>query len=224
MFEFAVLIAAPEAQPVLTARLSPEVRQLLVFSDADALKALQTITSRRPRLVALEQAFMETPRGKALVNRLKADPALASVAIRPLDINAPAIVPESLEPEPVVADEPSAALPPPPELDFSGTRRAHRHDIDDGMDVLIDGKPGTLVNLSLVGAQVITNAPLRPTQRVRLSFADQSVNIRGTAIVVWATFEMPKGGGPRYRVGVDFVEPNADLLQAYISRHAKDRG
>ncbi len=224
MVEFAVLIAAPEAQPVLKARLSPEVRQLLVFSDADVLKALQAITSRKPGLVALEHAFIDTPRGKALVNRVKADPALAAVSIRSLDPAAPDNAPEVTEPEPAVVAEPSSTAPAPAELDFSGTRRAHRHDIDAGMEVLVDGKPGTLVNLSLVGAQLITGAPMRPTQRVRLSFGDPGATIRGTAVVVWATFEMPKGAGPRYRVGVDFVDPNVDALQAYIGRHATDRG
>jgi len=224
VLEIAVLIAAVEAQPVLEARLSPEVRELLVFSDTDALKALRTITLRKPRLVALDQAFIDTPRGKALVNRLKADPALASVSIRLLDVNAPDDIPDAAEFESAPAAEAPAAPPPPAELDFVGTRRAHRHAIDDGMEVLVDGKPGTLVNLSLVGAQLITNASMKPTQRVRLSFGDQSASIRGSAVVVWASFEMPKGAGPRYRVGVDFVDPNTDALQAYISRHAKDRG
>ncbi|MFN7981392.1 MAG: PilZ domain-containing protein [Vicinamibacterales bacterium] len=224
MFEIAVLIAAPEAQPVLTARLSSEVRQVLAFSDAEALRALQTITARKPRLVALDHAFIETPRGKALINRLKADPALSSVSIRTMDVNAPEVAAPSPEPEPPAAPDNTPAPPPPPELDFSGTRRAHRHPIDDGMEVLIDGKPGTLVNLSLVGAQITTGAALRPTQRVRLSFGDANATLRGTAVVVWANFEMPKGSGPRYRVGVDFVDPNTEALHAYIGRHAKDRG
>lgn len=223
MLEIAVLIAAADAQPVLRDRLSREFRQVLVFSDAEALKALQTITSRKPGLVALDHAFIDTPRGKALVNRLKADPALSSVSIRTVDVNAAEAAPESAAQEPASADT-APAPPPPAELDFIGTRRASRHPIDDGMEVHIDGKPGTLVNLSLVGAQIITGAALKPTQRIRIAFGDESVSIRGSAVVVWASFEMPKGSGPRYRAGVDFVDPNTEALQAYLVRHAKDRG
>lgn len=220
MLEIAVLIAAADAQPVLRDRLSREFRQVLVFSEAEALKALQTITSRKPGLVALDHAFIDTPRGKALVNRLKADPALSSVSIRTVDVNAPEAMPEPAAQE----STPTPAPPPPAELDFIGTRRASRHPIDDGMEVHIDGKPGTLVNLSLVGAQIITGAALKPTQRIRIAFGDESVSIRGSAVVVWASFEMPKGSGPRYRAGVDFVDPNTEALQAYLRRHAKDRG
>ena len=59
---------------------------------------------------------------------------------------------------------------------------------------------------------------------ISLSFGDANATLRGTAVGVWANFEMPKGAGPRYRVGVDFVDPNTEALGAYIGRHAKDRG
>ena len=88
------------------------------------------------------------------------------------------------------------------------------------MEILVDGKPGTLVNLSLVGAQLVTTASVKPTQRVRVALIDPQGTIRGGATVVWATFEMPKEG-PRYRVGLDFVHPNTAALEAYIKRHAR---
>ena len=40
------------------------------------------------------------------------------------------------------------------------------------------------------------------------------------ATVIWATFEMAKEG-PRYRVGLDFVNPNVAALDAYIGRHKR---
>ena len=137
MFEIAVLIAAPEAQPVLTARLSSEVRRC--WPSPTLQRALQTITARKPRLVALDHAFIETPRGEALINRLKADPPLSSVSIRTMDVNVPEVVPAP-EPEPSAAPD-NTLHRPPARTDFSGTRRAHRHPIDDGMEVLSTANP-----------------------------------------------------------------------------------
>src|ERR1700704_6585072 len=56
--------------------------EVLAFSDTDALRALDVISRRRPRVVALERTFAATPRGAALINRIKADPTLSGSAIR----------------------------------------------------------------------------------------------------------------------------------------------
>ena len=60
---------------------------MLTFTDADALLALQTIMQRRPQVVALERMFAVTPRGAALINRIKADPTLREAEIRVLAHN-----------------------------------------------------------------------------------------------------------------------------------------
>src|SRR5580765_483620 len=56
--------------------------EVLAFSDYDALRVLEVITERRPRVVALERLFAATPRGAALINRIKADPSLVESEIR----------------------------------------------------------------------------------------------------------------------------------------------
>ena len=56
--------------------------EVLTFTDADALLAFQTIMQRRPKVVALERMFAVTPRGAALINRIKADPTLREAEIR----------------------------------------------------------------------------------------------------------------------------------------------
>ena len=58
-------------------------------------------------------------------------------------------------------------------LDQTGTRRAPRFSIADGVEVQVDGKPAALVNLSLVGAQVVSPTILKPNQRVRFILADK---------------------------------------------------
>jgi hypothetical protein len=54
---------------------------VLAFPDKDVLDALATISTKRPSRVVLERQFASSSRGTALVNRIKADPALASVVV-----------------------------------------------------------------------------------------------------------------------------------------------
>ena len=65
--------------PALKERVVDDGGELLAFTDTDALRALEVISRRRPRLVALERTFAATPRGAALINRIKADPALSAI-------------------------------------------------------------------------------------------------------------------------------------------------
>ena len=79
----AVLIASSDLLPALEQRAAvggPALR----FSDAQPLEALEAITLHRPTLVVLERFFAATPRGAALINRIKADPGCANAEIRVL--------------------------------------------------------------------------------------------------------------------------------------------
>ena len=217
MPNLAVLVAATELQPALVARMVDEGLECVTFTEAEALRALQTITSRKPQVVALETGFAATARGKALVNRIKADPALAHITLRLESMEEAAVAPPA-DTAPTLAPELEAAPPSPPvPLDFTGTRRAPRHGVDGSREILVDGKPGSLVNLSLVGVQLVTTAALKPGQRVRVSLSEPKGALRCGATVVWATFEMAKDG-PRYRVGLDFINPNTAALDGYIGR------
>ena len=79
-----VFISAPDVLPTLQQRAGAQRGEMITFSDADALRALDVITKRRPGLVVLERLFAATPRGTALINRIKADPTLEQAEIRVL--------------------------------------------------------------------------------------------------------------------------------------------
>jgi hypothetical protein len=78
-----VLIGATELLPALKERTGSS-GETIAFSNLEAVQALETITKRRPGVVALERLFAATPRGAALINRIKADPRLADAEIRVL--------------------------------------------------------------------------------------------------------------------------------------------
>ena len=202
-----VLIAASNHLAAL--QQHPDLTAADAFADTEALKALDAITRTRPEVVALEQSFAASARGAAFINRIKADPALAACEIRILEAGAPgATVPAA-----VPADAADAPPPVPPVQ--RGTRRAERHIVSRNVEVLIDGNPATLVNISIVGAQVLSMSSLRPNQRVRMSLVDATRPMRFNGVIAWASFEMPKEG-PRYRAGVNFYDAAPDMVARFI--------
>jgi len=215
-----VLIAAPEHLQTLKER--GDFNDAQTFSDAEALRALEVITRKRPEVVALERVFAATTRGAALINRIKADPKLASCEIRIVSHDSgysrvpPADTPEATDGAAIAVAAPAPAAP----LDQRGTRRAPRVKIVEGVEVLIDGNAATLVDLSIVGAQVVSATILKPNQRVRMSINHGKRPLRLSAGVAWASFELAKTG-PRYRAGVEFFDAEADAVQKFCEAKKK---
>lgn len=214
-----VLIASPEHLQILKAREDFATAQ--AFPDAEALRALDVITRQRPGVIALEKMFAATSRGTALINRIKADPALSACEIRIVAHDSePSRAPS--RPSQAAAESAVAVVEPPPAapLDQRGTRRAPRFRIVEGVEVSIDGNPAALEDLSLVGAMVVSATILRPNQRVRMSLPDKNRPVRFRAAVAWASFEMPKGG-PRYRAGIEFFDADPAALNQFIESYKK---
>ena len=218
-----MLVASPDLLPALAQIVGDG--ELLTFTDADALRALEAITNRRPAVIALERVFAATPRGTALINRIKADPTLKHSEIRVVSSDSSNA--RTPAPRPRQADGPSATasavvtapVAPAPQLDQRGTRRAARFNMAGQVDVLIDGNQASLVNISTVGAQVVSAAVLKPNQRLRMALPDEQGDIKFGAAVAWASFENSAKSGPRYRAGIEFMNANAAAVDAYSSRH-----
>ena len=77
----AVVIAASNLMPSLRERLADD-GELVVFPDTEPIQALQAILEHRPGLIVLERLFAATPRGAALINRIKNDPQLGHAEVR----------------------------------------------------------------------------------------------------------------------------------------------
>jgi hypothetical protein len=210
-----VLIASPDFLPALKER--KDLGETVAFADTDALKALDLITRQRPKVVALERDFAATSRGTALINRIKADPSLTGCEIRIIshDNGDSGTAPVAA----TIVEAPAPTIVAAP-LDQTGTRRAPRFNMAEGYEVQVDNKPATLVNLSLVGAQVISPTILKPNQRVRFILADKPKPVRIGSVIAWASFELPKGN-PRYRAGVEFLDGDQALVQKIIDANRK---
>ena len=217
-----VLIAAPEHLQALKER--DDFSGAQTFSDAEALRALEVITRKRPDVIALERMFAATTRGAALINRIKADPKLSSCEIRIVAHDTgysrvPAGAPASGSDGAAVAvaaPAPAEAIP----LDQRGTRRAQRFKLVDGVEMMVDGNAATLIDLSVVGAQVVSGSILKPNQRIRVSINNGKKPLRFSGGVAWASFELAKTG-PRYRAGIEFFDAEADAVQKFCDAKKK---
>ena len=221
-----VLIAPADHLSVLQER--DDLREAIAFADTDALQALDTITRQRPGVVAIEREFATTSRGAALIERIAGDPALAACDIRVVardDGNPPASSQPAAEGTAATLSASAAdlvifeAVPPVvAPLDQRGTRRAPRFPIVDGVTVQVDGNTASLVDLSVIGAHVLSPTILKPNRHVRLAFADPAHPMRCRAVVVWATFEIPKGIA-RYRAGLELFDADPAVVTRFIEAH-----
>lgn len=231
-----VIIAALNLTPSLCERLADE-GELLTFADTEPIQALQTILEQHPRLIVLERLFAATPRGAALINRIKTDPQVSQAEIRVMShtgdytrvvsrgavaepaVVAPPVYAGSTESREYESGAQVSVEDTPRQLDWHGTRRAARFRIRQGVEIQLDGNPANLVDLSVMGAQVISATILRPNQRVRISVPTDDFVMRFRGAVAWAKFELPRPTeAPRYRAGVEFADADAAAMDEYCSK------
>ena len=228
----AVVIAASNLMPSLRERLGAQ-RDLLTFADTEPIQALQAILEQRPALIVLERLFAATPRGAALINRIKTDPQLGHAEVRVMshtgDYSRQVAKPSRVEAAlPVSAATGAVVRESGPggtlhqeavRLDWHGTRRAQRFRVKPGVEIQIDGNPANVVDLSTAGVQVLSSTILRPNQKVRVSIPNDDFVMRVRAAVAWARFELAKEDEPpRYRAGVDFVDADAAAIDDFCNK------
>ena len=236
----ALVIAAQNLMPALRERVKVD-GEVVTFADTEPIQALQAIMEDRPALVVLERLFAATPRGAALINRIKSDPQLAHAEVRVMshtgDYTRQVVKPTAKAPPPAtggagVAGDATASAPQPSSapvataeqpkaLDWQGTRRAPRYRVRAGVELQLDGNPAAVIDLSTVGAQVISPTVLRPNQKVRISLPNDDFLLRFRGAVAWAKFELPKPPvkTPQYRAGVEFTDGDAAAIDSVINRN-----
>ena len=231
----ALVIAAENLMPALRERVEVE-GEILTFADSEPIQALQAIMDERPGLVVLERLFAATPRGAALINRIKSDPQLSHSEVRVMshtgDYSRQVVKPTTSMPAPALPSSDSetateatrslvATQEAPKTLDWHGTRRAPRFRVRAGVEVHLDGNPAAVIDLSTVGAQVISPTVLRPNQKVRITIPIDDLTMRFRGAIAWAKFELPKAPvqSPQYRAGVEFTDADAKAIDNFTNRH-----
>ncbi len=234
-----LVIAAQNLMSALRERIETE-GEFLEFSDTEPIQALQAIIEHRPGLIVLERLFAATPRGAALINRIKSDPQLGACEVRVMshtgDYTRQVVKPATVEAASGGGHGSGSAAgsgsqsggsvateDAPRPLDWHGTRRAPRHRVREGVEIQLDGNPATVVDLSIVGAQVISATVLRPNQKVRISLPHEEFVMRFRGSIAWAKFELPTppARAPQYRAGVEFTDSDPAALEGFCERNKK---
>ena len=107
---------------------------------------------------------------------------------------------------------------------IDGTGAAPREDqtliIRDGNIAAIGSFASTPVlegahTIDLTAAQV---ASIGANQQVSVILEDDAAAISFNAKVAWTSFEIQAGSGPRYRAGMEFIDADAEQVEAYCTR------
>jgi hypothetical protein len=113
----------------------------------------------------------------------------------------------------------SAGEATPMSAEFSPARQARRVKMRDGIEVVLDGSPSSLVDVSSIGAQVLSPLALRPNRVVKMTLRGGESALASKVRVMWAKFE-PKGTtAAQYRVGVKFTDVEPKAVDAFMARH-----
>lgn len=217
--------------------------RLTTFSDADLEAAGEAIFRGRPNMVVVEHRVAATAHGPEFIRRLQTDPGLAGLDVRVIDaetitslIESPELARQALE----LLAERAEQLP------AATTRRMPRFKAPQGVELVVDGSAAMLVDVSTMGAQVLSRGILRPKQRVRVTLGDEENAVRFNAEIAWSALELPKSGKaptfhdmdplqqaraddvtmsrlatPHYRAGLTFVTGDSKIIEQFCSRVKK---
>ena len=214
------------------------------FTSGNLGSALESIRAYRPKVVAIDALFAQTPPGAAFVDRVE------KLAIAGSDIrfvvqlegrwvtaprSGPGAVDLSAPPVPTVAAPPVGAAPAPPvvaapdravvaaQMAAVNTRRAPRFLVRDPLNAVVESGNAGLVDISVLGAQIVSQPALRPNQKIKISLPDTDDMLHVTAHVAWSTFERLKlVSGAQYRAGIEFTDAAQQALEDYRRRHCTD--
>jgi PilZ domain len=207
--EVTVLIADAPRIPSLRAEV-PVPGSVLYFSDANLASALESIRAHHPKVVALESHFAEGAAGRAFIGRLRAL-SLTGSEIRLLGRANGAWSTAPLEGDVLVPRTQAAAL---------NTRRAPRFLVRDPAPAVIDGVATNLIDISVLGAQVVSEPVLHPRQRIKVTIVEDEAVLRFFAHVAWSVYEKPRAApAPYYRAGMEFDQATEQALREFCRRH-----
>lgn len=170
-----------------------------VFDASEIVPPVNVVSARAQMLLVVERVFAELPAGTDFLDRFRE--ANATAEIRVLN-NDPGGLPSVLQQavtHPAHLALRSASQP----IGRVTGRRVLRVQMPAHAAAIINGVSVKLVNVSPLGAQVLSPSMLRPGERVSARLPGNP-RLHGT--VVWCAFELsPETHKPEYRAGLSFA-------------------
>jgi hypothetical protein len=207
--------------------LSGRVVQFTNFNLAPALEAIRT---DEPKVVAIDALLVQTQQGLKFIRHVESL-AASGFAVRLITQGngkwrtTVHDVPAASDPPPMGATQAGPARPAVAAAPLVGTntRRAPRFPMVDARNAAVEGGEASLVNISVLGAQLVSQPVLRPGQTVKIALPDEDEMLRLTAHVAWSTFQQTKQGAPVYRAGIAFTDAAQEILDDYCRRYGAER-
>ena len=213
--DITVMVADPQHLAVFRDRLHLAGR-VLRFTSSNLASAFESIKTHQPHLVAVDGAFARTPEGRAFIDRV------ATLGIAGLDTRLIAEVSGAWATTPL-ASATAASAPVDARTSGINTRRAPRFLVLDPLQAVVESNKASLVDLSVLGAQVVSEPVLRPNQRLKVAIPDNDETLRLTAHVAWSLYERPKHApDPYYRAGIEFTDASREALEDFCRRHCSE--
>lgn len=216
--EFSIIIA--DASRIQAIRAGVQLPgRVMHFTSGNSGAAMESIRAYRPKLVAIDGIFAQTPAGMAFADHVD---AIGGISVRLVLRHDGKWTMTARQPAaPSAADASTIVVPqtivPAPAMN---TRRAPRFSVRSPLEAIVEGGRATLVNLSIHGAQLVSVPALRPNQRVKVALEDTDDLVNLTAQVAWSCFERAASSpDPFYRVGLEFTGAAQQTLEAYRQRY-----
>jgi hypothetical protein len=230
-----IIVADPTRIPAIRDGMVLPGR-MMYFTAGNTVSAFDTIRAHQPKLVVVDALFARTPQGMEFVERVE------QLAIPQSDIRLViqhegrwVTAPRHVEP-PVSAPRPVAVVPKPavvvasaapvipPSAAALNTRRAPRFLVRDAVNAVVENGSANLVDISVLGAQIVSGPVLRPRQKIKLALPDTGDMLQVMAQVAWSTFEKPAlVVAAHYRAGIEFTDAAQQALEDYRRRHCADQ-
>jgi hypothetical protein len=206
----------------------PLLGRVVQFTNFNLSSALEAIKSDEPRIVAIDALMVQTQQGLSFIKRVE-NLTKAGCAIRLIVRGTRAwttteheMQPPTEAPSGVAGAVPSRAAIVAAVKTGTNTRRAPRFPMLDSLNAGVEGGQASLVNISVLGAQVVSKPVLRPGQKVKIALPDQDEMLRLTAHVAWSTFYRTQQGTCAYRAGVAFTDAAQETLDDYCRRYGAE--
>ena len=203
------------------------------FGSTSLASAIASIRAYRPKTIALEAGFAETPAGVGFIEQ--AEPLVRGGILLVSEHDGQWTVSPrgsgrsqahgSRGDSKIVAPSPRqiAAVAVPP-VEPANTRRAPRFQVREQLEVIVESGHANLVDLSVLGAQIVSLPVLRPNQKLKIDLTDTNDGVSVIAQVAWSLFEKPTAQTePYYRVGLEFTGAARQALEKYRQRHCNEK-
>jgi hypothetical protein len=219
--------------------------RVMHFASSSLASAVESIRAYRAKVVAVDALFLQTSSGTAFLARLDTM-GLPANAIRLIVENDGKWIATSRQ-EPagmVVVDRKSGAPPQqgaiaspkqptvqslssvlaaPSFLAASNTRRAPRFLVRNPIEALVESGRANVIDMSVLGAQIVSLPVLRPNQRIKLGLLDSDNVVSLTGQVAWSLFEQTPMREVHYRVGIEFTDAAKYTLEDYRRRYCAEQ-